>query len=115
MVHGPDFYIRFVTYTFGDEFLIIAPTVALICAQLAFMLLVFVMTGLWFHLRQKKRAVIMVREANTDREVDLIRLKKETADLKFEVKRLNALLIKRKEAAAIAEDLIKSAGKAVKW
>ncbi len=54
MVHGPDFYIRFVNYVFGDEIRIMAPTVGLIAVVLAFMLLVHILTALYFHVRQNR-------------------------------------------------------------
>ena len=114
MVHGPDFYIRFVNYVFGDEIRIMAPTVGLIAVMLAFMLLVHVLTALYFHFRQNQRVERMIKEKDPARENELRQLIKENEMQKRELKVLQDELVKCKEAVGIARELIRSAGEALR-
>ncbi len=109
MVKGPEFYIRFVNYVFGDEIRIMAPTIGLIIVIIMFMLLTFISTALYFHFRQRQRAELLDRQVNAAREKELHKLE-DTVDVgKLEIKKLTAELARYKKTMSIVQTLIHQA------
>jgi len=113
MIKGPEFYIRFVNYAFGDKFLVMAPTVGLIAVILAFMLLVYVATALYYRSGRRKEADILMKDANQDRERAFVQLEEQNKELKKQVKHWQREASKWKQAAGSAQILIRRAAEVI--
>lgn len=109
MVKGPEFYIRFVEYVFGDEIRIMAPTIGLIIMILMFILATFIGTALYFHFRQRQRAELLDRQVNAAREKQLHKLEDVGEQDKTEIRKLNAELTRYKKTMSIVQTLIHQA------
>lgn len=113
MIKGPEFIVRFINYTFGDEYLLMAPTVALISVILAFMLLVYVATALYYRSRRRKEVDILMKDANQEREKAFIELQGENKELKKQVKHWQREANRWKQAASTAQIMIRRADEVI--
>jgi len=109
MIRGPDFYVRFVNYAFGDELRIMAPTIGLILVILMFIILAFIGTALYFHFRQRQRAEMLDRQVNASREKELHKLEEKIETSKVEIRKLTVELAQYKKTLGIVQTLIHQA------
>ena len=109
MIRGPEFFVRFINYTWGDEYLLLAPTVGLIVVMLAFMLLVYAATALYFHCTQVTRAKRLMKSVKSEREEELRRLQADNEAQKKEIRRLQYEVNKWRKAIPVAQAFIRSA------
>ena len=103
MIKGPEYYVRFVNYTFGDGFLLMAPTVILIIVIILLMIAVYAGTALYYRCRHKKVAEILVKEANVRREQELHMRWAKIEEQRKEIRRLQYEVNKWREAFAVAQ------------
>lgn len=113
MIRGPEFIVRFINYTFGDEYLLLAPTVGLIVVIIALMLLVYIATAIYYHVRQKKRAKNLMKSVKGEREDELHRLRAENEMQKKEIRRLQYEVNKWHKAVPVAQALMRKADKII--
>ena len=113
MIKGPEFYVRFINYTFGDEYLLMAPTVALISVIIAFMLLVYIATALYYRSRRRKEVDVLMKDANQEREKEFTKLEKDNENLKNQVKHWKREADRWKQVAGYAQILIRRADEVI--
>ncbi len=109
MIHGPEFFVRFINYSFGDGFLVMAPTVILIMMIIILMIAVYAATALFYHVTQKKRAKRLMKSVKGEREEELHQLRAEKEMQKKEIRRLQYEVNKWRKAAPIAQAFIRRA------
>ncbi len=113
MIKGPEFFVRFVNYTFGDGFLLMAPTVALIMMIIILMITVWAATALYCRCTQKKRARTLMKTVKGEREDEIHRLRAENEEQRKEIHRLQYGINKWREAYAVAQLQIDRVGEIV--
>jgi len=113
MIKGPEYYVRFVNYTFGDGFLLMAPTVILIMVIIILMIAVYAATALYFHARQKTRAKRLMKSVKGEREDEIHRLRAENDTQKKEIRRLQYEVNKWHRAIPVAQALMRKADKII--
>ena len=109
MIKGPEFFVRFVNYTWGDGFLLMAPTLALIMMIIILMIAVYAATALYFHTQQKKRAKRLMKAVKGEREDEIHRLRAENDTQRKEIRRLQYEVNKWHKAVPVAQALIRKA------
>ena len=101
MIKGPEFFVRFVNYTFGDGFLLMAPTVALIMMIIILMIAVWAATALYCRCTQKKRARTLMKTVKGEREDEIRRLRAENEEQRKEIRRIQYEVIKWRKTAEV--------------
>ena len=109
MIKGPEFYVRFINYTFGDGFLLMAPTVILIMVIVVLMIAVYAATALFYHATQRKRAKGLMKSVKGEREDEIHRLRAESETQKKEIRRLQYEVNKWRRAVPVAQAFIRRA------
>ena len=102
MIKGPEFFVRFVNYTWGDGFLLMAPTIALIMVILLLMIAVWAATAMYCRCMQKKRARTLMKQVNRERERDLYVMQAKNEEQRKEIRRLQYRVNKWREAFELA-------------